>query len=464
MLIGVRIAGSANGNVTLASTNTIDANSIVVGDGGAALHLGQTNDILVADLLIGGSFSNALVDMPAGGMLNLGASDRRTSLTIGKGITNTNSTFTGTLDLAGGKLIGYLDQVIVREKDTNPRIQNENLYIRNQPDNFIDANSIFIGGTRANGTVNFGGGTMAARVIERGNGTAIFNWLGGTLHVDRFGSPARTFNLTNNGLGTLTPGTSVGLTEVWGNYTQSSGATMQIELVGTALGTQYDQVTDSSSASLAGTLQVDRIDAFVPSTPDPLLGGEGDSFTILSAAAIGGTFDTLSGLDYDNITETGRFLNLDQTPTDITLTAFQAFYGDGNLDGAVNSTDIFAILASGKFNTGPSAATWAEGDFNGDDMVDSSDIFLILSTGKFNGGTSVLQPAAAQIVPEPSSWALAVLGPRRPARRRLAETTVDLNDPPSLEYPDLGLTTIAGTGLVNLKPANGPQTSDDPAG
>ena len=209
MLIGTRLSGAVSGTVTLAAANAIAAISIVVGDGGGAtLHLGQTNDILVSDLLIGGSFSNGLVNIPSGGTLNLGTPNRRTSLTIGKGFTNTNSTFTGTFDLAGGELIAYLDQVIVGEKDTNPGFQNGNLFISDQPDNFIDANSIFIGGTRANGTVDFGGGTMAARVIERGNGTAIFNWLGGTLHVDRFGSPATTFNLANNGLGALAPGTS----------------------------------------------------------------------------------------------------------------------------------------------------------------------------------------------------------------------------------------------------------------
>ena len=41
MLIGVRVAGSANGNMTLASTNSIDANTIIVGDGASGmLHFG----------------------------------------------------------------------------------------------------------------------------------------------------------------------------------------------------------------------------------------------------------------------------------------------------------------------------------------------------------------------------------------------------------------------------------------
>ena len=50
-------------------------------------------------------------------------------------------------------------------------------------------------------------------------------------------------------------------------------------------------------------------------------------------------------------------------------------------DGEVDSTDLFAILAAGKYNAGSSAATWLEGDMDGDDDVDSTDLFLILATG-----------------------------------------------------------------------------------
>ena len=62
--------------------------------------------------------------------------------------------------------------------------------------------------------------------------------------------------------------------------------------------------------------------------------------------------------------------------------------GDTDGSGEVNSTDLFAILAGGKFNDpkifGP--ATWLEGDFSGDDLVNSTDLFLILATGKYNQG------------------------------------------------------------------------------
>ena len=119
--------------------------------------------------------------------------------------------------------------------------------------------------------------------------------------------------------------------------------------------------------------------------PDPIDGGNGDSFTILTADQMSGSFGTVTGLDYDNAVETGHELRLSQTSTDITLTAFRAAYGDGNMDGQLDSTDLFAILTGGKYNHpefGP--ATWLEGDFSGDDLVNSTDLFLILGTGKYN--------------------------------------------------------------------------------
>ena len=87
--------------------------------------------------------------------------------------------------------------------------------------------------------------------------------------------------------------------------------------------------------------------------------------------------------------------------------------GDGNGDGQLNSTDLFGILAGGKYNNpvlGP--ATWIEGDYNGDDLVNSTDLFLILGTGLYNAGpyTTFTPPTALASVPEPSTFTLAVFG------------------------------------------------------
>ena len=84
--------------------------------------------------------------------------------------------------------------------------------------------------------------------------------------------------------------------------------------------------------------------------------------------------------------------------------------GDADGNGEVDSSDLFAILAAGRFNhpeLGP--ATWGMSDFDGDEDVDSGDLFLMLGAAKYNAGpySSV---SILEAVPEPSTFALAAFG------------------------------------------------------
>ena len=179
-----------------------------------------------------------------------------------------------------------------------------------------------------------------------------------------------------------------------GNYDQAVSGVLVVEIGGLdnsdPLNPQFDALHVMGAASLAGTLEVSLIDAFLPDTPDPIDGGNGDSFTILTADQMSGSFGTVTGLDYDNAVETGRELRLAQTSTDISLTAFQATYGDGNMNRQLDS--------AGKFNhpeLGP--ASWLEGDYSGDDLVNSTDLFLMLEAAKFNQGPYAASPATASV-------------------------------------------------------------------
>ena len=186
---------------------------------------------------------------------------------LGSGVTNTNSTYTGTMDLSNATVHAYLGAVTIGQKDTDPGRQQGFLTISNHTDNTIIADSIVMGTGNADGTINFGGGDFTAGSIARGNGgTATFNWQGGTLHVGAFGSPTAHFDLSNIGTGTLSPanaaGTASGVTIIYGNYTQASPANMQIDLGGTQPGNGYDQVTVSNFANLGGTFTVHVINGF----------------------------------------------------------------------------------------------------------------------------------------------------------------------------------------------------------
>ncbi len=80
--------------------------------------------------------------------------------------------------------------------------------------------------------------------------------------------------------GTFAPGTSPGIVNINGNYTQTG--TLQIELGGITPGTGYDQVVVSGTANLGGTLDVRQFGAFV-SPP-------GATFQVVKAGTVNGTF------------------------------------------------------------------------------------------------------------------------------------------------------------------------------
>jgi autotransporter-associated beta strand protein len=67
-------------------------------------------------------------------------------------------------------------------------------------------------------------------------------------------------------------------------------------------------------------------------------------------------------------------------------------FGDTNLDGRVNSSDINMILASGRFGTSATDGGWWQGDFNYDGRVNSQDLNLMLAAGLINAGSYL--PAA----------------------------------------------------------------------
>ena len=64
-----------------------------------------------------------------------------------------------------------------------------------------------------------------------------------------------------------------------------------------------------------------------------------------------------------------------------------AAYGDSNLDGAVNNTDVSLVNNGGKFGTGGTTATWSQGDYNYSGAVNSTDISLLNNAALFGGGS-----------------------------------------------------------------------------
>lgn len=171
-----------------------------------------------------------------------------------------------------------------------------------------NAGSVVIGpGSSSSLTAN-AGYTQTAGLTRLDSGSLVSSSVitiqAGTLS----GSGTIAGNIFNDG--TLSPGASPGTLIITGNYTQTAGGQLVMEIGGLTSGTQYDAITVSGIATLNGTLMVSLINGFLPVAPD--------SMTILSATSVGGTFSS----DNLPISNGANCLDLLYRPADVRLKTF----------------------------------------------------------------------------------------------------------------------------------------------
>jgi hypothetical protein len=168
-----------------------------------------------------------------------------------------------------------------------------------------------------------------------------------------------------NTSGTVGPGSSVGTIEL-GSYTQQADGRLVVELGGTQSG-QYDVLSVTGAAGLAGELQIDACRGFVA---PPI----GQTFTILEAAggiAEGDAFDVLSpewgsfsdSYDYEAGTAT---ITVESWPPCVVE--------DVNRDGTVSVNDLLQVLSE----WGPCPDGPCPGDVSGDGAVGMADVLQLL--------------------------------------------------------------------------------------
>jgi T5SS/PEP-CTERM-associated repeat protein len=193
------------------------------------------------------------------------------------------------------------------------------------------------------GRINLQGGTLTAKEIRFQGIGGVFNWTGGTLHVGTYNG-----SLTNSA-GILAPGQSPGKTGIAGAYTQQSGATLQIEIGGATVTTQYDWLSVTGNATLGGTLQLSLINSFLPS--------QSDVFTILSAGGnLTGTFSNApSGQRVTTSDGAGSFLvyygaGSIYNPRNVVLTGFLAAVPEPATVGLIGAYLFVALLSRRRTN------------------------------------------------------------------------------------------------------------------
>ncbi len=186
------------------------------------------------------------------------------------------------------------------------------------------------------------------------------------LEGGRLGGDGEITGSVDNTGGVLDPSLAVGEAprslKITGNYTQTQGGTLAVQL---AAGSS-DLVQVTGIASLDGAIAVDFAPGFVPAI--------GSQFTVLTAASVTGGFECIdaSSLGVDGI-------DVVVSPTSVTLviTGEVTSQGDLNLDGAVNAADLAILLGAWGSNACAGSACCAP-DLTNDGVIDASDIAVLL--------------------------------------------------------------------------------------
>jgi hypothetical protein len=222
---------------------------------------------------------------------------------------------------------------------------------------------------------------------------------GGTISADGSVTVGPHGTLRGNGTvegatsntGTLSPGLSAGNLSVAGNYTQSAGGKLEVELFGTNSG-EWDTLQITGTAALGGELEI----TLGETGGNPFVPQLDDSFTFLTASL--GAAGHFAAVDLPSLAA-GQMWQLRYATNSVTLAVTLA--GDYNDDGTVNAADY--IIWRRSQGTG---SLQADGDTNG--VINGSDYAVWREVFGANGGSGASMAANAFGVPEPSSGVLFV--------------------------------------------------------
>ncbi|MCP4194150.1 MAG: PEP-CTERM sorting domain-containing protein [Planctomycetaceae bacterium] len=168
------------------------------------------------------------------------------------------------------------------------------------------------------------------------------------------------------------------------------------------------------------------IDGFLFASSDLLLQdytqGEIDDFFLNSNVDPGvvGDFDGSGALDLPDVNLLNAEINAQTNNAEFDLTEDgkvdnadlgnwvsvqrKTWFGDANLDGEFNSSDLVRVFQAGTYEL-EQPATWDQGDWNGDLRFNSGDLVAAFQDGGYEVG-----PKAAVVVPEPATISMILIG------------------------------------------------------
>lgn len=205
--------------------------------------------------------------------------------------------------------------------------------------------------------------------------------------------------------------TETGNATIRGNFSQASGGEYGVELGGGGGGLpqadQYDVLNITGTARLNGLLAVELINGFLPAV--------GNAFTVLTAGAVVGTFDTVTAFDTAGMFDVD--VSVLYSAVDAVVRIDGLFLlGDYNKNGVVDAAD-YALWRDTQGKMGTDLAA----DGNGNGVIDAGDYAVwrahfgnSFGLSPATGSQSVATSASAlgnkyDVVPEPTSWWLVVI-------------------------------------------------------
>ncbi len=152
-------------------------------------------------------------------------------------------------------------------------------------------------------------------------------------------------DVTNSG-GVVSVGSSAGKATITGNYIQTAGGTLNMELGGLTPGTQHDQLVVTGTATLGGTLIVRLLPGYVPSATN--------MFSILTYGSVVGDFaakDLLGGVSLFSATPLATLYEIETLGNPITVTS-SGTSGVGSLREAITTANATGGIDLIAFNIG----------------------------------------------------------------------------------------------------------------
>ena len=190
-----------------------------------------------------------------------------------------------------------------------------------------------------------------------------------------------TFDVGDMGLqndGMIDPGFNAGQLTFDGDVTFGTTADLRMELGGTTQATEYDFLEALDTLDLDGALSVRFLSGF-QNTVTP-----GDTFTIVSASALNGTFAGLANGARVVTTDGFGTFQVNYSGNDVVLGSYQAYLsGDFDGMGGYTCADVDALVAD--IAAGNNTPMF---DMDGDGAVDQTDLDLWLAQAGSAAGFS----------------------------------------------------------------------------